>query len=128
MFFTVAKLPLLIKIVADIEPVPFKRVVGNRHKFNDKRYSEYKDVLGYFALQAMHGQPPLDGAIKLSADFYKPKPKSITSRNWGDVDNFLKAVMDALTGICYDDDRQVIEVHARKFFGSPKVFITLEAI
>ena len=24
----------MIKIEADIEPVPFKRVVGNRHKFN----------------------------------------------------------------------------------------------
>ena len=118
----------LVKIEADIEPVPFKRVVGNRHKFNDKRYSEYKDVLGYFALREMQGQPPLTGAIKLSADFYKLNPKDITSRNWGDVDNFLKAVMDALTGICYDDDRQVIEVHARKLFGTPKVFITLEAI
>ena len=116
----------MIKIVADIEPVPFKRVMGGKRRYNDKRYSEYKDVLGYFALQAMHGQPPLTGAIKLSADFYKPKPKSITSRNWGDVDNFLKAVMDALTGICYDDDRQVVDVHARKFFGTPKVFITLE--
>ena len=118
----------MIKIVADIEPVPFKRVVGNRHKFNDKRYSEYKDVLGYFALRAMQGQPPFTGALKLSADFYKPKPKDITSRKWGDVDNFLKAVMDALNGICYVDDRQVIDVHARKFFGQPKVFITLEAI
>ena len=112
--------------MADIEPVPFKRVMGGYHRYNDKRYTEYKQVLGYFALQAMHGQPPLDGAIKLSADFYKPKPKSITSRIWGDVDNFLKAVMDALTGICYVDDRQVTEVHARKFFGTPKVFITLE--
>ena len=114
--------------MADIEPVPFKRVVGNRHKFNDKRYSEYKDVLGYFALQAMHGREPLTGAIKLSVDVYKLKPKDITSRNWGDVDNFLKAVMDALTGICYLDDRQVTEVHARKFFGTPKVVISLEAI
>ena len=114
--------------MADIEPVPFKRAIPGKPVHNDKRYSEYKDVLGYFALQAMKGRPPLDGAIKLSADFYKPKPKSITSRNWGDVDNFLKAVMDALNGICYVDDRQVIEVHARKFFGQPKVFITLEAI
>ena len=116
----------MIKIVADIEPVPFKRVMGGYHRYNDKRYTEYKQLLGYFAIQAMQGCEPLTGAIKLSADFYKPKPKSITSRNYGDVDNFLKAVMDALTGICYVDDSQVIEVHARKFFGQPKVIIELE--
>ena len=102
----------MIRIEAAVEPVPFKRVVGNRHKFNDKRYSEYKEVLGYFALQAMKGQPPLEGAIKLSVDFYKHKPK----------------VMDALTGICYLDDRQVVEATGRKHFGEPKVIITLEAI
>ena len=118
----------MIRIEAAVEPVPFKRVVGNRHKFNDKRYSEYKEALGYFALQAMKGQPPLEGAIKLSVDFYKHKPKDVTSRNWGDVDNFLKAVMDALTGICYLDDRQVVEATGRKHFGEPKVIITLEAI
>ena len=108
--------------------MPFKRAIPGKPVHNDKRYSEYKDVLGYFAIQAMQGREPLTGAIKLSADFYKPKPKDITNRNYGDVDNFLKAVMDALTGICYVDDRQVTEVHARKFFGTTKVFITLEAI
>ena len=116
----------MIRIEAAVEPVPFKRVMGGSRRYNDKRYTEYKEVLGYFALQAMTGHEPFKDAVKLTADFYKLKPKDVTSRNWGDVDNFLKAVMDALTGICYDDDRQVTEVHARKFFGQPKVIIELE--
>ena len=116
----------MIKIVAPLDSVPFKRVAGNYHKYNDPRYRAFKDALGYYALQTMQGRNPFSGAVKLSVDFYKPKPKDITSRIWGDLDNHVKSVMDALTGICYDDDRQVCEIHARKFFGQPKVIITLE--
>jgi len=102
--------------------------MGGSRRYNDKRYTEYKDVLGYFALKAMAGQEPLKGAIKLSVDFFKPKPKDITSRNWGDLDNHVKSVMDALTGIAFEDDRQITEIHARKFFGQPKVIISLEVM
>ena len=109
-----------------MEPVPFKRVMGGKRRYNDKRYTEYKDVLGYFALKAMAGREPLTGAIKLSVDVYKLKPKDITCRNWGDLDNHVKSVMDALTGICYKDDCQITQLHARKFFGQPKVIIELE--
>lgn len=119
---------LMIKIDAPLDSVPFKRVAGNFHKYNDPRYRDFKDALGYFALKAMAGQEPLKGAVKLSVDVYKPKPKDITSRNWGDLDNHVKGVLDALTGICYKDDRQVCEIHARKFFGQPKVIIYLEEL
>lgn len=118
----------LIKIVANVDPVPFKRVVGNYRKHNDKRYTEYKEVLGYFALKAMNGREPIKGAIKMTVDIYKPKPKDVTSRNWGDLDNHVKAIMDALIGIAYDDDRQVVEITARKFFGQSKIIIKLEEL
>lgn len=126
----------LIKIVADVDPVPFKRVIHVNHAYNDKRYTEYKEVLGYFALKAMAGREPLKGAIKMTVDVYKPKPKKskyvtgddAVNPSYGDLDNHVKAIMDALTGICYDDDRQVTEITARKFFGQPKVIITLEEL
>lgn len=118
----------LIKIVANVNPVPFKRAIPGKPVHNDPRYAEYKEVLGYFALKAMRGQEPLKGAIKMTVDVYKQKPKDVTSRNYGDLDNHVKAIMDALTGICYEDDRQVCEITARKFFGQSKVIITLEVI
>ena len=65
----------MIRIEAAVEPVPFKRVMGGSRRYNDKRYTEYKEVLGYFASRAMRGQEPLKGAIKMIADIYKPKPK-----------------------------------------------------
>lgn len=118
----------LIRIEAAVEPVPFKRAIPGKPVHNDKRYTEYKEVLGYFAIQAMRGREPLKGAIKMTVDIYKPKPKDVTSRNWGDLDNHVKAVADALSKIVYDDDSQITEITARKFFGNPNVIITLEAI
>ncbi|MBR6887012.1 MAG: RusA family crossover junction endodeoxyribonuclease [Selenomonadaceae bacterium] len=119
----------MIKIDAHLEPVPFPRPSSRgRQRFNPPRYSEFKDALGYYAKLAMAGREPLTGAIKLRADFYKRKPKNPTSRNWGDADNHLKAVMDALNGICYLDDRQITDARATKHFGEPHISIELEEL
>ena len=118
----------MIKIVAPIKPVPFKRVMQcGKRRFNSARYSQFKDELGFFALKAMHGREPLTGAIKLSAEFYKRR-KGILTGQWGDVDNFLKAVLDSLNGICYLDDGQVVQVSAVKKFGEPHICIEVEEV
>ena len=36
------------------------------------------------------------------------------SANRGDIDNFIKGTMDAMQGIFYDNDAQVVEVYASK--------------
>ena len=119
----------MIKIVAPLEPVPFPRPAqSGRRRFNPPRYSEFKDALGLIARQAMNGQAPFKGAVKLRADFYKLKPKRPTSRNWGDVDNHLKAVLDSLNGICYEDDRLVVDARATLNHGEPLIVIELEEI
>ena len=33
-----------------------------------------------------------------------------------DADNIAKIIMDALNGVAYEDDRQVVELIVRKFF------------
>ena len=55
----------------------------------------------------------LTGAIRADISLYRNLP--VTSKNFGDIDNHLKAIFDALTGIVYADDSQIIEVHAFKF-------------
>lgn len=117
----------MIKFTADLEPVPFKRVMQNgKRRFNDRRYSEFKEVLAYIAKTFIRA--PLKGKIKIRADFFNLKPKNILSHRWGDLDNHLKAVLDALNGIAYDDDSQVVEATVTKNFGEPKIFIVLEEI
>lgn len=118
-----------IKFSAPLEPVPFPRPASNgKRRFNPPRYSEFKQLLGWHARNAMHGQAPFYGMIKLFAEFFKLKPKNIMSRNWGDLDNHVKAVLDALNGIAFVDDRQVIAVTATKNFGVPHIVIGLEEI
>ena len=36
-----------------------------------------------------------------------------------DVDKFLRRILDALTGVIYEDDGQVVEVHGAKRWGDP---------
>ena len=119
----------MIRITAPLIPVPFKRVMTNgKRRYNNPRYTEFKMELGYYALKAMGGRAPLKGAVRIRAHFSRRKPKRITSRLWGDVDNHLKSVLDALNGICYEDDAQVVEVTGTKSYGEPRVLIEVEEV
>lgn len=116
-----------IKFSADIVPVTFKRPGSNRkHRYDPPDYAAFKAALGYVARRAMNGRAPLDGAIRIHVDvFTKYQPTSLRA---GDVDNHLKAAMDALNGICYRDDRQIVNATVNVHKGDPHITIELEAI
>lgn len=118
---------MTIKFTVTTEPVPFKRAMTNgKRRFNDPRYSDFKSYVGAHAKVAMAGRVPFDGAIRIHVDvFTKYEPTSLKA---GDVDNHLKAAMDALNGICYRDDRQIVDATVNVFKGTPHVTIELEAI
>ena len=61
----------------------------------------------------------------LSVTFRVFRPKRI-----GDLDNRLKISQDALKGICFADDRQIIEIHAFRFDDktNPRTEIDLKQI
>ena len=118
-----------IKFSVPIQPLPFKRVMTNgKRRYNDPRYSEFKATVALFGWRAMDGHEPFNGALKLHADFYKRTPKNPRSQRWGDGDNFLKAVMDALQGICYENDAQILQGTFTKNHGDPHIDITLEEL
>lgn len=62
---------------------------------------------------------------ELSVTFRVFRPKRI-----GDLDNRLKASQDALKGICFADDKQIIEIHAFRFDDktNPRIEIDLKEI
>lgn len=44
-----------------------------------------------------------------------------------DADNYLKGVLDALSGIAYKDDNQVVDMHVQKFYSAiPRIEITIK--
>ena len=76
------------------------------------------------------------GAVKISATFYLPKPKTSSNRfpvnqRSGDLDKYLRALMDAVTkSELWGDDSQVVEIEAYKLYamGEPGVIVTITAI
>lgn len=73
-------------------------------RFLTAKGRNYKSVVGKIAENAQK----LDGEIKLTVDVFRPAKR-------GDLDNTLKILQDSLEGICYHNDRQVVEIHARRF-------------
>ena len=65
---------------------------------------------------------PITGDVKVNIDFYF-KDKRM------DIDNAIKSILDCVTGIAWNDDRQIIELHARKFLDreKPSVVISIES-
>lgn len=116
-----------IKFSADIVPVTFKRPGSNRkRRYDPSDYASFKAELGWHARRVMQGREPLDCAIKFTANVFNNLPPA--SRNFGDWDNHAKAICDALNGICFTDDRQIVDGHIRLLRGNPHVEIELEAL
>lgn len=66
------------------------------------------------------GFAPFDGPVSVSLAFVMPRPKSapkskhVPAVKRPDVDKLARAVLDALTGVAFVDDSQVIELAASK--------------
>ena len=78
----------------------------------------------YQASLKMNGHDLLLGPVALHLDFSMPKPKSYPKRRQlfmtkarGDADKIARAVLDALKGVLYRDDAQVVELLIRKEYG-----------
>ena len=82
----------------------------------------------YVKLVASQHKPKeiLTGAIDLSLDIYIKRPKSLPKKvehniKKPDVDNIAKLIMDALEGVIYERDAQVISLLVTKQYGEPRV-------
>lgn len=102
---------------------------------SSKRVKPWRDAVRRAAVEAMADKPPIDGPVYLVQVFALPRPKSHygTGRNSGrvkrgapsrppvrpDLDKLARAVGDALTGVCYHDDAQVVNLCAAKYYVTP---------
>lgn len=104
-------------------------VVGKRAVVtsDNKKLKPYRSEVTRVALDAV-GIAPL--AIKhqpvtLYLDFFMNKPPSVPKKRVDivvkpDLDKLVRATLDALTGVIYVDDAQVVSINARKMYGSPE--------
>lgn len=93
-------------IILKTKPVSVNSMYRGR-RFLTKEGKSTKEVMEWEAKKQFKGKP-LKGDIGVDIDFYISNPLS-------DLDNLLKATFDCLTGIIWEDDRQIIEILARKY-------------
>ena len=82
-----------------IEPVPASRPrVSKWGTYYGKRYSEFRKVAAQVVPEIYSGLP-LNGTLEVTVTFYCKRPKT-TKRDEprGDVDNYVKAILDSLNG------------------------------
>ena len=115
---------------------------GNRIMMYDPKPS--KDYKEYVAEIAKEYAPeePTEAALGVQMKIYREIPKSTTKKdrkliNEGlkrpvvrpDTDNYTKAILDALNGIIYKDDSQIVDLKASKYYSDdPRVEIKIEAL
>lgn len=85
-----------------------------------------REARTYKTVAAIHaraqGMRPTAGPVVLTIDAYRP-------RRIGDLDNLMKVLGDALRGVAYEDDSQVVEIRARRFDdkANPRAVVTVQA-
>ena len=107
------------------EPVAQSRPKFSRGRcYEPKRCAEYKERIRQAARIAMKGKEPTSNPLSCVIKFYR-KYKS-TSRRFGDCDNLYKAVTDAMNGVCYEDDSQIVRCRVEKLTDkTPKVEVKI---
>lgn len=114
----------------------FKSKTGRVLVVDDNPRSQpWKQEVAAAGHQAMNGNGLLTGALGVHITFWQPRPAGHygTGRNSGllrasaprypttrpDVLKLARAIEDALTGICWRDDAQIVSETISKYYGEP---------
>ena len=108
-----------------------------RPRFYNGRVYTQKQTINYEQLvkgtfeeySKIYNWKPLTGAVRAEIDVFIKVPKSdskkikdrkikgvIRPTITPDTDNLAKSILDALNGLAYSDDKQVVELEVRKFY------------
>ncbi|MEU9805470.1 RusA family crossover junction endodeoxyribonuclease [Mycobacterium sp. NPDC050853] len=81
-----------------------------------KELGPWRERVALAAYQAMDGRALFDGAVSVVLNFVLPRPKSTpksrtpAATKRPDVDKLERAILDALTAVCFVDDSQVVSL------------------
>ena len=132
-----------ITITMDGAPVAKARGRFARgHVFTPQATRDFQYSFGWAAKAVMANRKPFACAVKITALFELPIPASWPERKRGgaitgvikptarpDIDNYVKAALDAINGIAVIDDAQIVELTAVKRYGiNPKIVLTISPV
>jgi Holliday junction resolvase RusA-like endonuclease len=115
---------------------------GIARLYKDAKSRAYEKSIATVAAGVMAARKPLTGALSVSARFRMPIPKSATKRDKAamaagevphtskpDGTNMLKACEDAMNGIVFVDDSQIVRGFFTKVYSEkPGVDLRIEAL
>jgi Holliday junction resolvase RusA-like endonuclease len=120
---SVAASPQTVRFTVLGRPVPLERSrTRNGKHYLPKRSAAYRKLIQSEWMVA--GRPRLDGRLRLRAHFYG-------AHGLADTDNLLKALADALQGLAFENDRQLVRVEGERHkagMDGPRAEIELEAV
>lgn len=129
----------------EIEPVPQLRPrVSSRpylRVYDPPKVKQFKSLLRSLA-DDQYSRPPLLGPLSVSLTFYRPVQKSIsqsererrlTNRSKPavkpDTDNYIKSTLDALNGVLWHDDAQIVKIIGEKRYGDhPRITVSVKPV
>lgn len=98
----------------------------------------WRQLVAAEASRALQGTGQLlDGPVQVCAVFYLPRPKALKAQarphvTRPDVDKLARAIGDALTGVVWRDDAQVVQWQVSKVYAgvgeSPRADIVVRAL
>jgi Holliday junction resolvase RusA-like endonuclease len=98
-----------ITFIVDAEPVPkqsYRAVKGGG--YTDPRVKAWQELVSWRAKIEMNGRDPITGPVSMRVVF------CLSNRRRVDLDNLNKGVSDAMNGIVFKDDTQVVNLHLVK--------------
>lgn len=129
-----------MKLIIPLAPVAKSRPhFSNGHAYTPRKTREYEDAVRLIAQAAKIRA--ITGEISMTVYFYMPIPKSwsnakkqraeseeIRPTTKPDLSNLVKAIEDALNGIAYKDDSQIVKLTAEKYYGVPRTEIEVKEL
>lgn len=116
----------------NMKAFPFKRTdgsLGAATTEGTKGSKEWQIAVRNAAQQQCEGKF-FDGAVRLGIVFFLPRPQSLPARvkhhtKKPDVDKLVRAVKDALKGVLWHDDAQVIHLVATKAYATTQPHVRI---
>ena len=104
---------------------------NRRHLSEDG--TAFKNDVGWMAKQALNGRKMFKWPIRISIEFYfdddshEMKDRKMKQKGHRrDVDNGAKLIVDAMTGVTYNDDSEVVNVELWKDYAqTPRIEIEI---
>lgn len=99
--------------------------------YTPKRTHDYESEVAMMAKAAMGSSEPLETPVTVCVYATFPIPQSYSKKRTEaclngserhikrpDLDNCVKAITDGMNGIVYKDDSQIVNLHAKKVYGT----------